>query len=360
MLGGGAGCLPDPDLDRISRYRAAERAARAPISVVPATPPTWSIPPTKASGYYVGFNDGTVWLVGGSAPDSVVAQSPNPTGLAIALDGSLYIADPNLHQLRAGGSLHRDDSTVAGTGAACSSPTAACGDGGQATAATLSGPWGVWVDPSGEVFIADGVRGIRDVHPDGTIRHDRADRRVLQRRQRDRRPDREPLRRDEHIVPGQRPGTDHNADYIIQVNLSNGQVTPVVGTGTSGYNSNNDVADPGTQVEINHPGAVSVALNGDDGVRRHRQQPDQGLRTRERQRKNELGGLISSGVPQGGYNGDKFADADGVRQSGRRHGDAGRSAHRGRHRKLAPAADRPESHHHATRRHRREPAATHR
>jgi hypothetical protein len=199
-------------------------------------------------------------------------------------------------------------STVAGTGAACSSPTAACGDGGQATAATLSGPSGVWVSPSGEVFIADGVRGIRDVHPDGTITTIAGTAGSYNVVSVTGDPTDNLYAATNTSSPANSPAPTNNADYIIQVNLSNGQVTPVVGTGTSGYNSNNDVADPGTQVEINHPGAVSVALNGDVVFADTGNNLIRYYAPRSGNVKNDLGGLISNGVPQGGYNGDNFAN----------------------------------------------------
>eukprot|EP00439_Symbiodinium_sp_Y106_P053055 s1728_g7.t1 len=58
--------------------------------------------------------------------------------------------------------------TLAGTGVACTS--SGCGDGGSATAAQLDSPQGVAVDMEGNVFIADtGERRVRIVTPSGTV-----------------------------------------------------------------------------------------------------------------------------------------------------------------------------------------------
>ena len=105
----------------------------------------------------------------------------------------------------------------------------------------------------------------------------------------------------------------NNADYLIQVNIASGQVTPVVGTGTSGYNGNTDpdfgTLLPGTQVQINQPEGLSVALNGDvifadtgnNLIRAY--VPSTGNVI------DDLGGLVSGGAPQGGFNGDgQFAN----------------------------------------------------
>ena len=312
----------------------------APISLVPAVPPTWSsaLSAVTRPGYYVGLTDGTVRQVGffaDPADNEIVAGTAGvhctsaadacgdggaatkallgrPEGLAIGLDGSLYIADPALHRVRRidpSGTI----TTVAGSGASCSTPTAACGDGGPAIAAALSDPSGVWAAPGGEVFIADGVRGIREVLPDGTITTIGP----------------KPGSYDVVSVAGDADGNlyaatntstatgilapTNNADYLIQVNIASGQVTPVVGTGTSGYNGNTDPDSetllPGTQVQINHPEGLSVALNGDvifadagnNLIRAY--VPSTGNVI------DDLGGLVSGGAPQGGFNGDgQFAN----------------------------------------------------
>jgi uncharacterized protein YjbI with pentapeptide repeats len=289
-----------------------------PIAVVPATPATWTSSVTT-QGYYVGLTDGTVRLVGGGGPAQVVAGSHNtscptptqpcgdngpasqarlgsPNGLAAGLDGSLYIADPTLHRVRRvdpSGTI----TTLAGTGLACSSPSAVCGDGGPAAAAALDGPDGVWASPSGELFIADGPRGIREVLPNGNITSIGPT----------------PGTSDVISVAGDAAGNLYAAtnspDYLLQINLTSGQVTPVVGTGTSGYNGNGNTDThsrllPGTQVQINHPRGLSVALNGNVVFADSANHLIRAYVPSNGHVIDDLGGLISNGLPQGGFNGD--------------------------------------------------------
>jgi uncharacterized protein YjbI with pentapeptide repeats len=310
----------------------------APISVVPATPPTW-VTTVRSQSYDVGLTDGTVRLVGGGAPPQVVAGSPNqhcsnatqpcgdsgpatrallgtPAGLAVGLDGSLYIADPALHRVRRidpSGTI----TTVAGTGQACSAPAAVCGDGGPATNATLSGPDGVWASPGGELFIADGTRGVREVLPNGNITTIASTQGAY---------DVVSVVGDgtgnlyaatNKVSGADSPAPTNNADYIIQIGPTGGQPpTVVVGTGTSGYNGTQNSSEdllPGTQVQINQPGSLSVALDGEivfadttNNLIRAYVPSSQGV--------TELGGLITSSGPQGGFNGDGcFADQTSFR-----------------------------------------------
>ncbi len=98
---------------------------------------------------------------GGSA---VSAKMNNPVDVAVAPDGSVYIADYGNHKIRkvsTGGIM----TTVAGTGTAGYS-----GDGGQGTSAQLSSPAGVAVDPVGNVYIADsGNNRVRKLDTTGVI-----------------------------------------------------------------------------------------------------------------------------------------------------------------------------------------------
>lgn len=102
--------------------------------------------------------DGSVSLVFG--PPELSA----PSGLAADGAGQLFIADSQNHRVwRVGvdGSL----STMAGTGFAGYS-----GDGGPAPAAQLNGPWGLAVDPGGNLSIADAANHrVRQVTPEGII-----------------------------------------------------------------------------------------------------------------------------------------------------------------------------------------------
>ena len=304
-----------------------QKSAASPLAVTPATPATWATTVTQ-SGDYVAEDDGTIQQVGGGPAQIVAGQagqhcaSPTstcgdggpargallgePTGLAVGLDGSLYVADPSLHRLRridlppsadrgalGGGQI----STVAGSGASCTSTApGACGDGGPATAAALAGPYGAWATPAGDVYIADGSRGIREVHTDGTITAVGPP----------------PGTYDVRAVTGDGHGdlyaTTHNPDYLIEVDLSTGKTTVVVGTGTSGYNGNTDpnygTLLPGDQVQVDDPQGVAVALGGDvvfadtgnNLIRAYVPSSDHLA--------DPLGGVVTGGVPQGGDNGD--------------------------------------------------------
>lgn len=92
------------------------------------------------------------------------AQLSSPVMVAPDASGNLFVADTYNNRVRkisANGSI----STVAGSGTAGFS-----GDGGSAIAAQLSGPYGVAVDASGSILIADtGNYRIRKVTAGGTI-----------------------------------------------------------------------------------------------------------------------------------------------------------------------------------------------
>jgi hypothetical protein len=95
---------------------------------------------------------------------------------------------------------------------------------------------------------------------------------------------------------------------IVQVDVTSGASTPVVGTGVSGYNGNTDpvlgTLLPGTKVQVNQPGALSMNLDGnlvfaDTGNNLIRAYvPSSGHVI------DDIAGSIVQGTPQGGFNGD--------------------------------------------------------
>jgi hypothetical protein len=89
---------------------------------------------------------------------AAVAQLSSPWSVTVGYDGTIYIADFYNNRVRAINSAGFI-STIAGTGARAFS-----GDGSSATAAALNEPAAVAVDPSGDVFIADsGNDRVREV-----------------------------------------------------------------------------------------------------------------------------------------------------------------------------------------------------
>jgi uncharacterized protein (TIGR03437 family) len=98
---------------------------------------------------------------GGPATD---ASLSGPSALAFDAAGNLYIAEASTNRIRKvtpGGVI----TTVAGNGT-----TGWAGDGGPATSARLSYPYGVAVDPAGNLYVADNLNArIRKVSSSGII-----------------------------------------------------------------------------------------------------------------------------------------------------------------------------------------------
>ena len=119
-----------------------------------------------------GVPDGTITTIAGSGIEAPgleglpAVRSPliNPSGLAVGSDGTVYFSDEGDHvvwSVGADGILRR----VAGNG----SPEYS-GDRGPAGAAGLQRPTGLAVADDGNVFVADtGNAAIRRVDPDGVI-----------------------------------------------------------------------------------------------------------------------------------------------------------------------------------------------
>ena len=101
---------------------------------------------------------------GGDGGPATEAQLSSPFGLAVDGSGNLYVADTNNHRIRridAEGVI----TTIAGTGEG-----GAGGDGGPATEAQFSSPYGLAVDGSGNLYVADlSNHRIRRIDAEGVI-----------------------------------------------------------------------------------------------------------------------------------------------------------------------------------------------
>ena len=101
----------------------------------------------------------------GDGGPAVKAELDRPSGLAVAPNGDLYIADSGNNRIRMV-SPNGIITTIAGTGVAGFS-----GDGGPAVKAELNDPEGLAIGPGGGLYIADSHnQRIREVLPGGAIR----------------------------------------------------------------------------------------------------------------------------------------------------------------------------------------------
>ncbi|MGO9856140.1 MAG: hypothetical protein ACLPYY_13990 [Acidimicrobiales bacterium] len=141
-----AGCV-SPDTSGRGQSPAGTTLPSNGVPAVPTTaPPSSTVAPTTTP----------------ASPAAVSPEQPGP--LALGPNGDLYIADDGLNEVLArlpGGGFQ----VVAGTGKAGYS-----GDGGPATRAQLTRPSGLAVAADGTLYIADtGNERVRAVLPDGTI-----------------------------------------------------------------------------------------------------------------------------------------------------------------------------------------------
>jgi sugar lactone lactonase YvrE len=174
---------------------------------------------------------------GGQATNAALNQ---PTGVFVDVIGNVFIADIFNYRIRKVNSSTGIISTIAGD-----SLSGYTGDGVAATTAELNGPMSVFVDGSGDVFIAD-----------------------------------------------------YYGNRIQKVNGSTGIISTIAGTGNPGYLGD---GEPATSAELNNPSAVFVDSSGNVFI------ADAG---NERIRKvNGSTGLISTIAGNGirGYTGDGAA-----------------------------------------------------
>ena len=114
---------------------------------------------TVAGNYTIGSGEGGYSGDGGPA---TLAQLSNPFGVAVDVKGNVYIADFFNHVIRMVNGVTGIITTVAGnhTQTKESFYGGYSGDGGPATLAKLGGPNGVAVDVQGNIYIADSIDNV--------------------------------------------------------------------------------------------------------------------------------------------------------------------------------------------------------
>lgn len=83
------------------------------------------------------------------------APLSGPSRAVVDYQGNIFISDTGNNAVREALASNGNIILVVGTGTPCSSPAAACGDGGAATNANLLNPTSVAIDATGNLFIAD-------------------------------------------------------------------------------------------------------------------------------------------------------------------------------------------------------------
>ena len=84
-----------------------------------------------------------------------LANLTMPYGVAVDSTGNIYIADTKDQEIRVVAAGQADIETFAGNGTSCFNQQFGCGDGGAPTSAQLWSPKGVFTDAAGDVYIAD-------------------------------------------------------------------------------------------------------------------------------------------------------------------------------------------------------------
>jgi uncharacterized protein (TIGR03437 family) len=205
--------------------------------------------------------------IGTSALSAIFSQAE---GIAVDHNGAVYVADADGNRIRKinGGSIQ----TVAGVGVAGFS-----GDGGPASSALLSHPYGLAVDAQGDLFIADlGNARVRKVSPDGTIQTVAGGGTVVPGGNGDGGPATNAQLIEPRNVAVDLDGTlyisDFGAHQVFRV-APGGILTTLAGTGKAGFSGDNAAAP---LAQLNSPaglasdsnGSVYIADSGNNRIRR--------------------------------------------------------------------------------------------
>ena len=199
----------------------------------------------------------------GDGAAATAALLNNPVGLAFDSGGNLYIADSFNHRIRkvSGGNI----TTIAGSGPVCLNPCnngSFTGDGGPATSATMSYPWDVAFDSSGNLLIADSNNNrIRLVDADGNI-NTVAGSGTNSGYSGDLGPATSALLDAPTGVAADSSGNFYIADdsnNVVRLVDALGVISTIAGTNTSGFSGD---GGPGDSAELDDPYGVAIDTSG--------------------------------------------------------------------------------------------------
>ncbi|WP_400190935.1 IPT/TIG domain-containing protein [Hymenobacter sp. B81] len=202
--------------------------------------------------------NGTSGFSGDGGP-ATSAQFNAPFGMAVDGSGNLFITDAINHRIRKVSGATGIITTVAGNGSAGFS-----GDGMAATSARLNLPQGVAVDGSGNLFIADGGnRCIRKVSAATGVITTVAGTGGTGGFSGDGGPATSARLGSSYGVAVDGSGNlfiaDRNNNRIRRVSAATGIITTVAGTGTAGFGGD---GGPATSAQFNDPRGVAVHSSG--------------------------------------------------------------------------------------------------
>jgi sugar lactone lactonase YvrE len=213
---------------------------------------------TKSTGIITTVaGDGSIWYRGDGGP-ATSAGLGYPRGVAVDASGNIYIADTSNYCIRLVTRSTGIITTVAGDGTA-----GYRGDGGPATSASLYDPWDIAVGASGDMYIADFYNNrirmvtrstgiITTVAGDGTIGY---------------KGDGGPATSAGLYYPygvavdasGNIYIADNHNHRIRLVTKSTGIITTVAGNGTAGYRGD---GGPATSAGLYYPQGIAVDASG--------------------------------------------------------------------------------------------------